>query len=125
MPNRVSTAVVLANGVATTYWRCGSGRTVVLLGASDAIAIALSASFRVIVPEVPFGFSDAGVVRWLGGVCEGLGIAEAAIVAVPALSDAATRFAHDAPDRVKGVIITDSSTADVAELRAAVERTFG
>jgi pimeloyl-ACP methyl ester carboxylesterase len=122
-PNdRVSTAVVMANGVETTYRRCGSGRTVLLLGASEAIALALGASFRVIVPEVPFRLLDAA--EWLGGVCDGLGIAEAVIIATPALTDAASRFAQEAPDRVKGVIITDSSAPDLDELRAAVERSF-
>ena len=122
--DRVSTAVVMANGVETTYRRCGSGRTVLLLGASEAVALALGASFRVIVPEVPFGFPDAATAGWLGGVCDGLGIAEAAIVATPALRDAASQFAQEAPDRVKGVIIADSSAPDLAGLRAAVERSF-
>lgn len=124
MPNRISTAVIVANGVATTYSRCGSGPTVLLLGASDGIALALCASFRVIVPLVPFGISDADIADWLGGVYEGLGIAEAAIVAVPALRAAATGFAQDAPDRVKGVIVADLS-ADITDLRTAVERVFG
>ena len=125
MPNRISTAVILANGIATTYWRCGSGSTVLLLAAPEAVALALSAWFRVIVPDVPFDFSDVDAVRWLGGVYEGLGIAEAAIIAVPALSDAAMEFAQAAPDRVKGVIVADVSTADIADLRTAVERAFG
>jgi len=124
MADRVSIAVVMANGVATTYRRWGSGRTVLLLGASDSVALALGAWFRVIAPDIPLGLSDAGAVCWLGGVYEGLGIAEAAIVAVPALRNAAARFAQDAPDRVKGVIIADCSTADGAELRSAVERSF-
>jgi pimeloyl-ACP methyl ester carboxylesterase len=125
MPNRISTAVILANGIATPYWRCGSGSTVLLLGAPEPIALALSAWFRVIVPDVPFDFSDVDAVRWLGGVYEGLGIAEAAIVAGPALRDAAMGFAQAAPDRVKGVIVADLSKGDVAELRRAVERAFG
>jgi hypothetical protein len=53
-----------------------------------------------------------------------LGIAEAAIVATPALRDAATRFAQNAPDRVQAVIIVDASTPDIDEVRAAVERAF-
>jgi len=124
MSNRFSIAVVMADGVATTYRRWGSGRIVVLLGASESVALGLGDSFRVIVPELPLGLSDAGTVRWLGGVYEGLGIAEAVIVAVPALRNAATRFAQDAPDRVRGVLIADCPTADVAELRSAVERSF-
>jgi len=124
MPNRISTAVVLANGVATTYRRWGSGPTVVLLGASDGVALALGASYRVIVPDVPFVFSELGAAGWLGGVCDGLGIAEATIVTTPALYDAAISLAHDAPERVKGVIIADAPTADLADLRAAVERSF-
>jgi len=125
MPHRISTAVLLANDIATPYWRCGSGPTVLLLGAPEAIALALSAWFRVIVPEVPFDFSDVDALRWLGGVYEGLGIAEAAIVAVPTLIEAATGFARAAPDRVKGVIVADGSTGDIAELRRAVEQAFG
>lgn len=124
MPNRISTAVILANGIATPYWRCGSGPVVLALGAPDAAALALSEWFRVIVPEVPSDFSDVGTVRWLGGVYEGLGMAEAAIVAVPALREAATGFAQAAPDRVKGVIIADFQTDDITDLRRAVERAF-
>src|SRR5256885_13764769 len=123
-PDRISTAMVMANGLATVYRRWGSGRTVLLLGASEAVAIALGDWFRVIVPELPLGLSDLGAARWLGGVCEGLGIAEAAIVASPALQDAASRFAQDAPDRVRGVIIADSSATGPTVLRAAVEGIF-
>ena len=124
MPARISIAVVMADGVATTYRRYGSGRTVLLLGGSEAMALALSASFRVIVPEPPVRFSGAGAADWLGGVCDGLGIGEAAIVATPALRDVASQFAQAAPERVKGVIIADSATLDVAGLQAAVEHSF-
>lgn len=123
-PDRISIAVVMAHGVATTYRRWGSGRTVVLLGVSEAIAVALGASFRVIVPDVPPRFSDLDAAGWLGGVCDGLGIAEAAIVAEPALRHAALQFAHDAPDRVKGVVISDSSAPELDRIRAAVELSF-
>jgi len=124
MANRISTAVILANGIATPYWRSGSGPVVVLLDAPETIALALSEWFRVIVPEVPSDFDGVDAVRWLGGVYEGLGIAEAAIVAVPALSDAALGFAQAAPDRVKGVIVDDFATADITDLQRAVERAF-
>ena len=124
MPNRISTAMVLANGLATVYRRWGSGRTVLLLGTSEAMALALGDSFRVIVPELPLGFPGGGAARWLSGVCEGLGIAEAAIVATPAMRDAALQFAQDAPDRVRGVIIADSSATGPAVLRAAVDGIF-
>ena len=123
-PARISTAMVMANGLATVYRRWGSGRTVLLLGASEAVALALGDWFRVIVPELPLGLSGLGEARWLGGVCEGLGIAEAAIVATPASRDAASQFAQEAPDRVKGVIIPDSPAPDPALLRAALERIF-
>ncbi len=122
--DRISTAMVMADGLATIYRRWGSGRTLLLLGVSEASALALGDSFRVIVPELPLDYSDPGAARWLGGVCEGLGIAEAAIVATPALRDAALQFARDAPDRVRGVIIADSSATDPAVLRAAVEGIF-
>lgn len=125
MPHRISTALVLANGIATPYTRCGAGPTVLLLGGPEAIALALSEWFRVIVPEVPFDFSGVDAVRWLGGVYEGLGIAEAAIVAGPALIDAAMGFSQAAPDRVKGVIVADFANSDVAEVRRAVEQAFG
>ena len=114
----------MANGVETTYRRCGSGRTVLLLGAPEAIALALGTSFRVIVPEVPLHFADASATRWLGGVCDGLGIDEATIVATPAMMNTASQFAQDAPDRVKAVIVADATTLDLAGLRAAVERSF-
>jgi len=126
MANRITTAVILANGIATPYWRSGSGPVVVLLGAPppETVALALSEWFRVIVPEVPSDFEGLDAVRWLGGVYEGLGIAEAAIVAVPALKEAATGFAQVAPDRVKGVIVDDFATADITDLQRAVERAF-
>src|SRR2546428_12191715 len=115
-PDRISTAMVMADGLATIYRRWGSGRTVLLLGVSEAIALTLGDSFRVIVPELPLGFPDGGAARWLGSVCEGLGIAEAAIVAAATLRDAAFQFAHDAPDRGKGVIIAASSATGPAAL---------
>ena len=125
MSHRISTAVVMANGVATTYRRWGSGPTVVLLGVPDGMALALGAAYRVIVPDVPLQFSELGAAGWLCGVYDGLGIAEAAIVTTPAFYDAAISVARDAPDRVKGVIIADAVTADPDELRTAVERSLG
>ena len=125
MRNRISTAMVMANGLATVYRRWGSGRTVLLLGVSESIAITLGDSFRVIVPELPLGFSDLLAARWLSGVFEGLGIAEAAIVAAPEFRDAVWKFARDVPDRVKGVVIANVSSRDVAGLREAVERSIG
>jgi len=97
MRNRTSTAVLTTKGLTTVYRRWGSGRTVLLLGVSEAIPLALGDSFRVIVPELPLGFSDLAAAQWLGDVWEGLGIAEAVIVAEAALRDAASRFAQDAP----------------------------
>jgi pimeloyl-ACP methyl ester carboxylesterase len=114
----------MTNGLATVYRRWGSGRTVLLLGVSGAIALALGDSFRVIVPELPLGFSDVAAAQWLGDVCEGLGIVGAVIVAETALRDAASQFAKDAPELVTGVIIVDLSARDVVGIRAAVERAF-
>jgi pimeloyl-ACP methyl ester carboxylesterase len=116
--------MVMANGIATVYRRWGSGRTVVLLGVSEAIAAALGGSFRVIVPELPPGLSDGGAARWLSGVSEGLGIAEAVIVAAPAWREGASQFAHDAPDRVRHVIIVEAAARDATGVRAAVESAF-
>jgi len=124
MRNRTSTAVLTTKGLTTVYRRWGSGRTVLLLGVSEAIPLALGDSFRVIVPELPLGFSDLAAAQWLGDVWEGLGIVEAVIVAEAALRDAASQFAQDAPERVRGVIIVDLSARDVAGIRAAVERAF-
>ena len=121
----MSTAMLMANGLATVYRRWGSGRTVVLLGVSETtIAAALGDSFRVIVPELPLGLSDLGAVQWLADVCEGLGIVEAVIVAGPTLRAAASQFAQDAPERVAGVIIVDLSAGDMPGVRAAVEQSF-
>src|SRR5437667_11430246 len=118
-PDRISTAMVMADGLAPIYRRWGSGRTLLLLGVSEAIALALGDSFRVIVPELPLDYSDPGAARWRGGGCEGLGIAEAAIVATPAWRDAALQFAHEAPDRVRAAIIAGSSATGPAGVRAA------
>jgi len=124
MRNRTSTAVLTTKGLTTVYRRWGSGRTVLLLGVSEALALALGDSFRVIVPELPLGFSDFEAAQWLGDVCEGLGIVDAVIVAEAALRDAASQIAKDAPERVTGVLIVDLSTRDGAGIRAAVERAF-
>jgi len=124
MRNRTSTAVLMTNGLTTVYRRWGAGRTVLLLGVAEAIALALGDSFRVIVPELPLGFSDFEAAQWLGDVCEGLGIVDAVIVAEAALRDAASQIAKDAPERVTGVIIVDLSTRDGAGIRAAVEQAF-
>src|SRR2546423_875080 len=125
---RVSTAMVMANGLATIYRRWGSGRTVLLLGinrdARDALAVALSPSFRVIVPNVPLLVSDLGAAAWLGGVYDGLGIDAATIVTTPVLADVAFQLRQDAPDRVNAVLITDFARPDIAWLRQAIERAF-
>jgi pimeloyl-ACP methyl ester carboxylesterase len=121
--DRVTTAVVLADGLATTYRRSGSGPTVVLLGA-DAAAPTLARSYRVITPEVPplLDGTPEGSARWLSGVLDGLGIEAAVIVATPATAAAVALFAEGAPDRVKGVIVTTGVEAD---LSTAVARCFG
>jgi pimeloyl-ACP methyl ester carboxylesterase len=124
MRNRTSTAVLTTKGLTTVYRRWGSGRTVLVLGVSEAIPLALADSFRVIVPELPLGLADLAAAQWLGDVCEGLGIGEAVIVAEAALRDAASQFAQDAPERVRGLVIVDLSARDVAGIRAAVERAF-
>lgn len=124
MRNRTSTAVLTTKGLTTVYRRWGSGPTVLLLGVSEALALALGDAFRVIVPELPLGFSDFEAAQWLGDVCEGLGIVDAVIVAEAALRDAASQIAKDAPERVTGVIIVDLSTRDGAGIRAAVEQAF-
>jgi len=82
-----------------------------------------------ILPSASLGWRARGIRATASGwTIEGEGGdalgARAVIVAVPALRNAATRFAQDAPDRVKGVLIADCPTADVAELRSAVERSF-
>lgn len=122
--DRISTAMVMANGLATPYRRWGSGRTVLLLGTSEATAVALGDSFRVILPELPLGFSALAAAEWLGGVYEGLGITEAAIVATPVLAAAAWQLRQEAPERVKGIFIVDISTPNAAGLREAVRRSF-
>jgi len=125
MSDRISQAIVMAHGLATVYRRYGSGRTVVLLGAPDAVALALSASFLVIVPEVPLEVSHVTMAVWLGGIYDGLGIVAATIVTTPALAEAAARLREDAPERVQDVIIYDHAAPDAAGLREAVERSFG
>ena len=121
---RVSIAMVMANGLATPYRRWGSGRTVLLLGTSEATAVALGGAFRVIVPELPLGFSEPAAADWLGGIYEGLGITQAAIVTTYALARAAGQLQHEVPERVTGIFIVDISTPDVTGLRTAVQRSF-
>lgn len=121
---RFTVAVVMADGVATRYRRCGVGPTVVVLGA-EPVVDALPGSFKVIAPEVPLHLSDTsagGRARWLSGVFDGLGIDVAVIVTTPMLADAVALFADGAPDRVKGVIL---AAGDPAEAPAAVGRCFG
>jgi hypothetical protein len=123
-PQRASTAVVVADGYATTYRRWGAGRSVLLLGVPEAIAVALGDGFRVIVPEMPRHVSELGAGRWLAGVYDGLGIAAATIVTTPAWADAALQLRQDAPERVHAVLIVDASALDIAGLPAAVARSF-
>ena len=121
--DRVTTAVVMADGVATRYRRCGAGPTVVVLGA-ELVVDALARSYRVIRPAVPPHLSDtiAGErARWLSGVFDGIGIDVAVVVTTPILADAVALFAEGAPDRVKGVIL---AAGDPADLPAAVARLF-
>ncbi|HEY7683213.1 MAG TPA: hypothetical protein VH879_11265 [Gemmatimonadales bacterium] len=122
--DRVTTAVVMADGVATRYRRSGSGPTVVVLGAEPVVE-PLARSYRVIVPEVPPHLSDTtagGRARWLSGVFDGLGIDVAVIVTAPVLAGAVALFAGGAPDRVKGVLPAPGNPAD---LPAAVGRFYG
>src|SRR2546429_1852090 len=102
MPDRISTAMVMADGLATIYRRWGSGRTVLLLGVSEAIALALGDSFRVIVPERPLAFPAGAPPRGLASVCDGLGIAEAAIVPPPPSMEPAPQFPQRPPNPGKG-----------------------
>src|SRR5256885_16905778 len=97
-PARISTAMVMANGLATVYRRWGSGRTVLLLGASEAVALALGDWFRVIVPELPLGLSVLGAAPWPCGASEGALLPAAAILALPASTAAVRQVGHAAPD---------------------------
>ena len=124
MRNRTSIAVVLTRGLATAYRRWGSGRTVLLLGIPDALAVSLGDAFRVIIPELPRGLADSEAAQWLGDVCEGLGITAAVIVTAGVLRDAASRMALEAPERVTGAVDVDPCARDEAAFRAAVERAF-
>lgn len=124
MRTRISIAVVLTRGLATAYRRWGSGRQVLLLGISEALAVSLGDSFRVIVPELPHGLTDSEAAQWLGDLCEGLGISAAVIVTAGVLRDAAAQLGQDAPERVTGVVDVDPCARDGAAFRAAVERAF-
>lgn len=125
MRNRISIAVVMTRGLATAYRRWGSGRTVLLLGVPEALAASLGDSFRVIVPDLPpHGLADLEGTRWLGDLCEGLGITRAVIVTAGSLGDAASQLAQDAPERVTGVVEIGPCARDAEEFRAAVEHAF-
>jgi pimeloyl-ACP methyl ester carboxylesterase len=124
--DRASTAVVLADGVSTRYVRRGAGLTVLLLGGDPAVAEALASSFRVIAPEVTDDAPSQPVAR-LRGLLDGLGLAEVAILASPALADAALGLAREEPDRVKGTLLlvpSSPSKTDLAQLSRALARLF-
>lgn len=113
----VTSAMVLAGGVLTRYRRCGTGPTVVVLGAPDSIRV-LVKSFRVIAPELPStddlpDTSPKARARWLGGVFDGLGIESAVLVTSPDLAAAAARFAAAEPDRVRTVVVAGDNPDDV------------
>jgi hypothetical protein len=104
MVQRITTAVVVADGLETRYLRCGAGRTVVLVARDNRLAIELAASCRVIAPEVPPGMGADSFVLWLRSVFDGLGITAAAIVTTPEFAEAARIFASEEPERVNGVV---------------------
>ncbi len=119
----VASAVVMADGVATRYRRCGAGPTVVVLGAVGGLD-ALARSYRLIVPEVPPDASSipAGrLTHWLSGVFDGLGIDVAVIVADASLAGLVAPFAAEAADRVRGVVVGQGRR----DLTRAVGRCFG
>jgi pimeloyl-ACP methyl ester carboxylesterase len=103
---RVATARVVADGVATSYRRCGSGPTIVLLTREASDLEPLTQAFRVIAPELP---ADGPCPDWLRGVFDGLGITSAGIMCERPFVPAATAFAAQEPDRVRGVVALDET----------------
>jgi hypothetical protein len=125
-PERVASAMVQADGIATQYRRRGSGPTVVVLGV-EAMEPILARSYRVIAPETPSPLRLPGITveqraRWLSGVFDGLGIEVAVIVSAAELAGAADRFAGRVSGRVRGIVVADGRPED---LPAAVARCFG
>ena len=106
MLERIATAVVMADGLETRYLRCGAGQTVVLVGGDRRLAITLATTCRVIAPQVPPRLPMNDLVTWLRGVFDGLGIAEASIVATPEFAELAHAFAAAESERVTGVEVS-------------------
>ncbi|HRP08392.1 MAG TPA: hypothetical protein PLL69_07880 [Gemmatimonadales bacterium] len=117
-------AVVQSGTTVTAYLRIGRGRPVLLLrhGSSplpawDALLETLSDSWRVVAPEVPVEPSRLG--GWLTGFLDGLGLADTAAVADPALSAALLTFVRTEPQRISRLVVLTSGHSAPPEAAAA------
>ena len=111
----VTHAVLTAGGIDTTYARCGSGEPLLLLSergdpASDDLARALAARFRVIIPTVDVSrdrWTPRQCAAWLRDLLDGLGIESAFIVAAEGMASSALSFAGSDPLRVRRLAVVD------------------
>jgi pimeloyl-ACP methyl ester carboxylesterase len=124
---RVTRGTVHAGASTTDYLRAGCGAPVVLLGSAGpdpgerSLFAALAGGFRVIAPVLPpephAGPRDAAAPpfsAWLRGVLDGLGLAEASLVAEEAYALRALSFALTDPMRVSRVALLFRDAPDPA-----------
>jgi hypothetical protein len=119
-------AQVYAREHVTRYLRRGTGRPIVALSddtASDApwpvLAAALSARYRVLLPEIPAGAAGAGFAAWLDGFLDGVGAEPVSLVAFGGRCAEVLAFADEDAGRLARVVLVPGD-ADAAALAGAV-----
>jgi hypothetical protein len=130
-PLAESWSEVRAHDHVMRYRRSGAGRAVLLLrapgdDARDALwpelADALTAHFRVFVPDVSLA-ADDDVALWLNDFLDGLGVAGIAVVATDRFCIAALELALLDADRVARVVLVPGGRAEETGLDGALATT--
>lgn len=120
-----SWAEVHANDQVMRYRRSGAGRAVLLLRLTDQqeslwpeLVAALSACFRLIVPDVPEDASD--VTGWVADFLEGIGMPSMGVVADDRLCTTAMALASHDADQVARLVLIARDEARASSLNEAL-----
>jgi hypothetical protein len=122
-------AEVRASDRVMRYRRCGAGPTLLLLGAesgpspiSTELIAALSARFRVIVPDVP---AESTAAAWITEFLEGLGTCEVAILAANHLCMPAIELALRGIEQVRRLVLIPDGEPDDSTSEGAITAAVG
>jgi pimeloyl-ACP methyl ester carboxylesterase len=115
-------------GHVTRYARRGTGHPVVVLrGAADDASLwpslvgQLASRWRVIIPQPPEG--DAGLVSWVGGFLDGVGLSPVTVIAAGRFCAPALEFALLDGDRLAGLVLVPGGPAEHTGLTGSLGTT--